>query len=418
MTERLKNTLLAALLALMLLLTGATMFLSMRTSRSGGRIDAAETDGENGRLRLSAAQTAAYPEQLAVFCEGGVWQPLQKADYELLYQQAEPFYLEALGSAGTLLPMEEEEYLRRMRPPAVLVQYHAPQPLALLRIWSGGTGTDGDVMIRRTVITLDHENVIALFTDETGGRWQAGTVASAEELRKICGAAGEVNAVLAGTEQTPLAADEVLIDRVFSAEEVLVTLAEFAQKGELPQNVLTALGMNAYLSKVYPDAEGNLVYVEGRSTVRVSGAGDLHYTGEADLDLSATRGPEMEAEVCRKIAYLLEQIWSLTGSGGTLSLEELRREADGALALRFGLQEGGRFFERSEGLWAAAVVRDGILTDLMASPRVLETGESLLLMPLSKVSAALPEGRARLCVRLLEREPGVFEPAVCRVTED
>lgn len=418
MRERLNNALLAVLLALMLLLTGATMFLSMRSSRVGGQIDAAEPDGESGRLRLSAAQTAVYPEQLAVFCEGGVWLPLQKTDYELLYQQIEPFYLEALGSAGPLTRMEETEYLRRMEPPAVLVQYHAPQPLSLLRIWSGGAGTDGDVAVCRTVITLERENVIALFTDETGARWRAETVASAEELRGICGAEREINAVLAGPEQASLAADEVLTDRSFSAETLFAAPTEFAQKGELPQSVLTALGMNAYLSKVYPDADGNLVYVEGRSTVRVGRGGYLHYTGEADLALVERAGAEMEAEVCRKISDLLEQLWSLTGAGGTLSLEELRREDDGALALRFGLEEGGRFLERREGLWAAAVVRDGALTDLMASPRVLEPGESLLLMPLSKMSAALPEGRARLCVRLLEGESGAFTPAVCRVTED
>lgn len=418
MTERMKNALLAVLLALMLLLTGATMFWSMRTSRSAG-LRSAETDGEAGGLRLSAVQTAVYPEQLTVFCQNGIFRPVEKIDYDLLYQQIEPFYLEALGSAGKLTALEERPYLRRMKPPAVLVQFHAPQPLALLRIWSGGAETGEALLIRQVILVKEEESVIALFTDEAGGRWQSETAASVEELETICGGGWESNAVLTGADYPSLAADEVLIDSVISVRTIYAGMTEFARKRELPQSVLTVFGMNAYLSKVYPDAGGNLVYVEGRSTVRVSDEGDLHYTGEADLDLSVGYGPGMEAEACRKIAYLLEELWSLTGAGGNLSLEELRREADGALALRFGLAEGGLFLERRDGLWAAAVVRDGMLTELMASPRMLEYGDSSLLMPMRLAAGALPEGRARLCIRLLEREnAGAFEPVICRVTED
>ena len=80
--------------------------------------------------------------------------------------------------------------------------------------------------------------------------------------------------------------------------------------------------MNAYLTKVYQNTDGSLVYVESHSTISLSPAGDLTYTGAGgiDLELTAPEGPARQVELCQKVYDLLCRLWEQAGASGQLSL--------------------------------------------------------------------------------------------------
>ena len=417
MGERLKNLLLAVLLLLMIGLLGVTMVLSMRDSQRGAQLVEAFEQKESGGVRLAASQTAAFPEKLGLILDEGCFYALDGESYRLLWQQVRPLYEEALGSGAALTRMEESEFRRLLRAPAVLLQYHAPQPFALLQDW-GGTQSSDETAVRSAAMTVRDGGVILLVTDETGGRWSTETAASAAELESICSGGWTVNAALAGEDYPQLGWDELLTREVLSLPGVSVQTPEYAQRGELPQRVITLFSMNAFLTKVYRNADGSLVYVESHGTIRLAADGDLHYSGtSADLELAEKQGAAARAEICQKVYALLEQLWQVTGASGRLSLEEIREDEEGWV-LRFGLESDGLFFERSEGSWAVAQVKNGVLTQLHVSPRTLSvTGEDMLL-PMTQAASALPEGNARLCVRLTQQGQTLFAPVICRVTEE
>ncbi len=416
MKDWLKNLLLAGLLLVMLLLLAVTFFTSVRGSSGGRRLLRLEEEGDTFTLP-EASTPIAYPEVLVLVRENGLFCAADSQNYTQLYQQIEPVYQEALGSAGAPQPMEESVYLAFLTNPALVVQYHAPVPLYLLQAWSGGEVLRDGLEVSGAALVLREEKVILLLTDGTGGRWQAATAASAENLIALCQWEGESNAVFA-KDSALLPGDQVLTLFQQQRTVLAVSAPELASRGELPQTVQAIFDMNAYLARVYLNADGSRVYVEGRGTVRLSPNGDLIYssTDGSDLKLSAVQGPERRAEICQKVYDLVCQLWTGLGASGQPSLEELRFDGE-AMVLRFGLCVDGVFLEKTEGDWATVVVEDGAIVSAAASLRQLEDGETVSLLPLKLAQGGLPAGRAMLRIRLLEGADG-FHPAVCRVTED
>lgn len=416
MAEKLKNLLLAVLLLLMIALLGASMMLSMRDSRGGVRLAETFEKKESPGVRLTASQTAAFPEKLGLLTEEGCFYALEGEDYRLLWQQVRPLYEEALGSGSGLTPMSEETFRHLLTEPAVLLQYHADLPFYLLQDW-GGTESDDETPVRSAALTLSEGSVFLLLSDGEGNRWSVETAASAAQLESVCGG-WTANASLAGESYAQLDWEELLTNRVIALSGLSAQTPEYAQRGELPQRVMTLLSMNAFLTKVYPNADGSLVYVESHGTVRLTPEGDLHYTGaSADLELAEKEGAAARREICQKVYALLEQLWQVTGASGRLSLETIREEEDGTV-LRFALENDGLFLQREEGSWATAQVKNGVLTELYASPRVFSETEETLLLPMIQGAAALPQGKARVCVRLIQQGTARFVPTVCRVAEE
>lgn len=417
MAERGKNVLLAALLLIMIGLLGLTMLLSMRGSQGGTQLmETFEPDGSGG-VRVTSAQAAAFPEKLGLLCPEGGFYALGGDSYRLLWQQVRPLYEEALGSASQPMALSESDYRRLMQPPAVVLQYHTALPFYLLQDW-GGTASADESLVRGAALILEEGRVSLLLTDQEGRRVRIETAASAAELEALCAGDWTSNARLAAEDYHSLAWEELLTKGVTALHGLTAQAPDFAQRGELPQRVITLFSMNAFLTKVYPNADGSLVYVESHGTIRLTPQGDLHYSGTgSDLELAETGGAPLRAEICQKVYALLDQLWQVTGASGRLSLEELREE-NGSYLLRFGLESDGLFLERSQGSWVRAQVKNGVLCELFASPRSLTEAKEDLLLPMTQAAAALPEGKARLCVRLMEQEKDTFAPVICRVTEE
>lgn len=416
MAERLKDVLLVLLLALMGMLLVLTFSVSIQGNR-GGQSLLQSLEEQDGLQLTGSIRPAAQPEKLALLGESGLYLAEGEAEYAMLYQQMEPLWQEALGSAGTLQPLLEKDYLAALQAPAVLLQYHAAQPLYLLRSWSGSTGLIQEPDVTGVVLTAREDKVILLITDGQGSRWQAETAASYSDLESLCATAPQANSVFA-RDHLILSGDEVLTRQVNHFSVMKMSAPELVRRGELSQSVQSLFGMNAYLTKVYPNADGSLVYVEGHSTINLSPNGDLSYSGEGiELELTALLPLERNAEICQQVYQQMTDLWAYAGASGQLSLEETRLEKDSGV-LCFGLHQNGRFLERKAGYWANVTVENGVITGVSASLRQMEEVEQIPLLPLYQAAATVKQGRGSLRVRLLEQQEGLLLPQICFVTEE
>lgn len=416
MAERLKNLLLTFLLLLMAVLLVLTFMLGIQGSHGGRRL--LQSLEENDEFTSSgAACVVAYPEKMTLVGENGLFLAQDADDYGLLYQQAEPLWQEALGSAGGLQPLEEQDYLQQLKAPAVLLQYHAAQPLYLLRAWGGSESLQQDVAVTSLALTALEKQVVLLATDRSGKRWQAETAASHTDLESLCGDLPQSNGLFAG-QHVVLAGDEVLTRGVSQFPVMECTVPELVRRGELSEAIQSLFGMNPYLTKVYPNADGSLVYVESHSTISLSPAGDFSYSGQGiPLELTAAGDTARQAEIGMQVYELLSHLWEQAGASGQLSLEKLQFEGNSGL-LCFGLHLKGRFVERTGGYWATVTVEDGVVTGVSAALRQLDEISTTQLLPLYQAAATLKQGKGSLRVRLLEQQDGTMLPQVCFVTEE
>ncbi len=416
MADKLKNLLLVVLLAVMIVLLALTFLVSVRGSTAGLQLLQPVEEQEGGATEANA-RVMAQPETLTLMNPEGLYLTLDAQDYDLLYQQVEPLFQEAVGSAGELQALSEEDYLTMLETSGVLLQYYAPQPLWLLQAWGGSGNLRTDMEVSAAAMVAYGERVALLLSDRAGNRWMAETAASLSELETLSAAAGQCNARFAG-QNDAVAADTVLTTVVGRYPTLLVHQPELVTRGELSKSVQSLFGMNAYLTRVYQNTDGSLVYVESHSTISLTPKGDLTYTGAAGIGLElADSGTARKAELCWKVYDLLCRLWEQAGASGTLSLEEVSLQGDSG-TLRFGLRAGGLFLERSEGSWATVTVENGAITSLTAALRLMEAGETVQLLPADQAQAVLPKGRAALRVRLLEQEDGLLIPQICRVTEE
>ena len=416
MADKLKNLLLVLLLGVMIALLVLTFLVSVRGSTAGLQLLQPVEEQELSNTEATA-RAMAQPETLTLMGPDGLYLTCESRDYDLLYQQIEPLFQEAVGSAGELQALTEADYLTMLETSGVLLQYYAPQPLWLLQAWGGSGNLREDLEVSAAAMVADGERVALLLSDREGNRWMAETAASLPELETLSAAAGQCNARFAG-QNDAVAADTVLTTVVGRYPTLLVHQPELVTRGELSKSVQSLFGMNAYLTRVYQNTDGSLVYVESHSTISLTPKGDLTYTGTAGIGLELTdSGAARKAELCWKVYDLLCRLWEQAGASGTLSLEEVSLQGDSG-TLRFGLRAGGLFLERSEGSWATVTVEDGAITSLTAALRLMEEGASVQLLPAYQAQAVLPKGRAALRVRLLAQEDGLLTPQICRVTEE
>ncbi len=416
MAERLKNLLLAFLLLVMAVLLVLTFMLGIQGSHGGRRL--LQSLEENDEFVSSgAAYMVAYPEKMTFFGENGLFLAQSTEQYGLMYQQAEPLWQEALGSAGVLQPLAEQDYLALLQPPAVLLQYHAAQPLYLLRAWGGSHNLQKDVEVTGLALTTEAEQVILLATDRNGGRWRGETAASFADLESLCSDLPQSNSLFAG-EHAVLPGDEVLTRQVSEFAVMDCTAPESARRGELSEAIQSLFGMNPYLTKVYPNADGSLVYVESHSTISLSPEGDFAYSGEGiPLEITAAGEMDRQAEICMQVYELLSRLWEQAGASGRLSLEQLQFEGTHG-TLCFDLHLNGRYVERTGGYWATVTVEDGVITGVSAALRQMDETGSTPLLPLYQAAATIRQGTGSLRVRLLEQQDGTLQPQVCFVTEE
>lgn len=407
MLERVKTAVLLVLLAVMPLLVYASFTLGMPDAQLGAP--------SQESTEPSAINTpAASPIKIALRTPNGTYMP-EAAVREEVLQQIERICGEALGSAGARTELTEEAYLALLRAPSVLLAYDTELPFSLLRAWAGYEYAGIDATVRRFVLAEDAGAVVIAFWDEATRTYAClKTAADADRLVRLCAGEYESNAVF-GFENSVLsglAPDEPILLAAQKLPELSVALPAFVTAGELPRELLEGFSLNPYLSKVYPESDGTLVYIEDYNALRMTPAGELRYRVSTGRGIELLPPGEQSAqltETVEKARALAVSLWNLSGASGTLSLAQIKNGENGALELSFSASYNG--FPICDRSAAYLIVRDGAVDYLDLLPRVLTEGANMTLLPGLQLAAALPQqGDARPAVRYLQIRDGVLTP--------
>ena len=164
MADKLKNLLLVLLLGVMIALLVLTFLVSVRGGTAGLQLLQPVEEQELSNTEATA-RAMAQPETLTLMGPDGLYLTDESRDYDLLYQQIEPLFQEAVGSAGELQALTEADYLTMLETSGVLLQYYAPQPLWLLQAWGGSGNLREDLEVSAAAMVADGERVALLLSD-------------------------------------------------------------------------------------------------------------------------------------------------------------------------------------------------------------------------------------------------------------
>lgn len=408
MLERVKTAVLVVLLAVLLLLAYRSFELMLPEAQQGGT----EASGSEEAL----VTPAALPLKIALCTGSGTYMPLSDTERDELMLQLERITGEALGSAGERSALTYEQYLTLLRGPAVLLVYDAELPFSLLRAWAGYEYAGIDAVVRSYAVAEEEGKVILAFRDETTGAYtRLKTAADPDRLLRLCTADYPRNAVFGFEDErlASIAPDEPVPVQALSVPVLRVMPPAFVAAGELPRELLKGFSLNPYLSKVYQENDGTLVYVEDYSALRMTPSGALRYrvtTGRGIELLGIGEQSGNTNEVIAQAHELVTSLWSLSGASGTLSLRQITTEKNNALELSFCVVYRG--VPVSDNSAAYLIVRDGAVSYLDLLPSVLTEQSVVEMLPADQLAAALPEaGRgARPAVRYIQTGADVLMP--------
>lgn len=408
MLERVKTAVLVLLLAILLLLAYRSFALLLPEAQQA----AAETPDADA----AAATPAALPLKVALCTGSGTYMPLSDTERDELMLQLERITGEALGSAAERSSLTFEQYLALLRGPAVLLVYDAALPFSLLRAWAGYEYAGIDAVVRSYTVAEEGGAVILAFRDETTGKYtRLKTAADPDRLLRLCASDYPHNAVFGFEDErlASIAPDEPVPVQALSVPVLRITPPAFVAAGELPRELLKGFSLNPYLSKVYQENDGTLVYVEDYSALRMTPSGALRYrvtTGRGIELLAVGEQGGNTNEVIGQAHALVSSLWSLSGASGALSLRQTKTGEDGSFELSFCAVYRG--VPMSDSSAAYLIVRDGAVSYLDLLPAVLTEQSSVAMLPADQLAAALPETAtgARPAVRYVHAGADVLTP--------
>ena len=183
---------------------------------------------------------------------------------------------EALGSAGEPAERTEEEFRESMNGCCVALQFICPVQLELLSGWFG---------IEMSSAAAAHEaEILCLSASETGaqlcyrtaeGRCYACTTAVSPDSFRSRAAEYAPNGALYAWESDRLTDGGYTLLLPSPPEPAAVKSAAPLPRGEEADAVLTAMGMNSFVTSSYTESDGTVVYVSDENTLRISPAGTV-----------------------------------------------------------------------------------------------------------------------------------------------
>jgi len=431
MLERLKTV----TLVLLLLSAVCLLVISLTMGVQGTEFDLMDTlrgwlPQKNQPVSQSvAADTAVFPRKIGVAGENGLYTPLNEEEYTSLLSQVSPVFQEAVGSAGEMRAAEARQVLPLLERNVIYFCYDTPVPFYLLQAWTGSQRVSSyDLLVQSAAAVLLEQQVCLAVCTPGGMYYLFDTAADADMLKTTCAALQQSNAVFAfqRSDCAALMGDEIVATAGASYPVYTLQAPAYVAGGELPREVLQSFALNPYLTKVYTDASGALVYVEGFHMLLVQENGDLSFEttmDEAGIDLALPAAASSRQEsiyVCQAVHTVMDAVWSAAGASGRLSLEQITAgETAGSYTLSFRAHTGGLFWEDTTAGRAHVTVEGGVITSVTMSPRQLQQQETAAVIPYLQSVAALPQDvrQARLCPRYLWKNE-LLTPAMCRVREE
>lgn len=208
---------------------------------------------------------------------------------------------EALGSAGTPAPRTQEELHACMERSCVALHFAAPLRLELLSGWLGleMTSSAAHEEVQMLCLSASETEVLLCCRTQTGDCFACTTAVHAEGFLNRT-AEYVPNGTLYGWESERLenGGESVLLSELPEIAAVKST-APLPRGGETDA-ILTALGMNSFVTSSYSESDGTVVYVSDETTMRIGADGSVFFrrtgTPEAGGETSLTAAV---ARACR-----------------------------------------------------------------------------------------------------------------------
>ena len=195
---------------------------------------------------------------------------------------------EALGSAGAPAARTQAEFRAGMDRCCVVLHFSSPMPLELLSGWLGVEMTSAAARDAAQVLCLSaaEDEAYLSYRTEDGAYYACTTAVNTEGFR---GRAAEYapNGTLYGWESDRLAdgGDFLLLPALPDAP--VLQSAVPLPRGEETDALLTALGMNSFLTSSYTEYDGTVVYISDENTTRVSPSGWIFFRRAAAPETGA-----------------------------------------------------------------------------------------------------------------------------------
>ena len=401
MTERLKTALiilLSTVLAVLLLAFFAVTAVSEALSAEDIIFEFFR-HGEETETALKSSEDAAIstPCQIALLQGGGkLYSPTRANDFYNVYRLTTRITDEALGSAMGMKALSEVDFLPLFVNTGVLYKYDNALPVALLFPEAAERFADTDILVKTLLVCLEGDNVLLVLTDTDGKHYSFSTMSDAAYLQQLCSDFGE-NGVISAITTTPnVAYDSILINDTFTMPSYSSIIGTGGS--EVFDAVMTALGMNPYLSSVYRDGE-NTIYMEDIHRVILHHSdGHLSYSAAEDgagLSLNidpSFDGTEQFYAICTKSSAIVFDLWhQLSDEKVSLCYAYSEQTEDGYI-LYYEAYIGGCFVNTKEHSAAAVSVSNGKITGISLHPLRIAAGKDIVLLPFKQAAATAESG--------------------------
>ena len=198
------------------------------------------------------------------------------ADTAAVFQRFSVDLSEALGSAGAPAGITDEEFRSSLERCCVAMHFAFPVRLELLSGWLGVdmNSPAAEHSARFLCISAAEEEALLCYRTEDGSCYACTTAVNADGFR---GRTEEYapNGALYAWEDDRLETDgETLLLDVLPTPAVLASKIPLPREGEADA-MLTAVGMNSFVTNSYTEADGTSVYISDENTMRISESGTV-----------------------------------------------------------------------------------------------------------------------------------------------
>lgn len=299
---------------------------------------------------------------------------------------------ESLGSAETLTPCQEEDFLSALDDVSVYYDFLSPLPLSILAELTGGEGDAEDICVRQFILSARDDGV-RLYTWDGGSTFLSCQVSpiSAEDLSRIA------NGSFLGVAS--FAMDEADLDPAYSRIAPCSLLLK--ELPDLPvlsaanpltsaDQVLEGLDFNPSTKNRYTTSNGTEIIRETDRSLQIESDGTVIYKSGSDSTVKIKAADDIPTlrEAADGTAALLRTLLGDLSGEAALYLESVTQSGE-TTTLYFDYHVDGVPVRFSDGAAAAEVILTGTtLTELSLRFRqYTDSGETSLLLPLRQALA-------------------------------
>ena len=206
---------------------------------------------------------------------------------------------EALGSAGAPAECAEEGFRACLSRCSVAMQFACPIRLDLLSGWLGVemSASAAEHSARLLCLSASESEALLCYRTEDGTCYACTTAVSAEGFRSRA-AEYAPNGAIYDWESEDLGRSAYTLLLSEPPETAVVKSAVPIPRETETDEMLTAMGMNSFVTSSYTEADGTVVYVSDETTMRISQTGTLLYRRAGQQDGAESEQDMLAAVSC------------------------------------------------------------------------------------------------------------------------